>query len=172
MTRDDLRGIIEGITDEQLKAILDINSADIGKAKGSFKEMQMQLEEAKQKMIEDEELRTQFEDVKKRLVEYEEKEADRVLSERFSTVSEKDNFFNELTRQGIENEFRAALQDKDNKDKSDIDIYQGIIEGRENIIMPEDGMPQIIAVSCTTGGGDSATDENTGREIMGLPPLR
>ena len=33
MTRDDLRGIIEGITDEQLKQILDIHSADIGKAK-------------------------------------------------------------------------------------------------------------------------------------------
>ena len=33
MTRDQLRQIIEGITDEQIKSILDINSADIGNAK-------------------------------------------------------------------------------------------------------------------------------------------
>lgn len=33
MTRDQVRNIISGITDEQLQQILDINSADIGKAK-------------------------------------------------------------------------------------------------------------------------------------------
>ncbi len=36
MTREDLRGIIEGITDEQLKKVLDINSSDIRKVKGNL----------------------------------------------------------------------------------------------------------------------------------------
>ena len=50
MTRDDLRGIIEGITDDQLKAILDINSSDIGKAKGNLEAVQTELENAKTKI--------------------------------------------------------------------------------------------------------------------------
>lgn len=33
MTREEIKKIVEGITDEQLKQILDINSADIGKAR-------------------------------------------------------------------------------------------------------------------------------------------
>ena len=36
MTREEIKKIVEGITDEQLKAILDINSADIGKAKKDY----------------------------------------------------------------------------------------------------------------------------------------
>lgn len=169
MTRDELRKIVKGITDEQLKQILDINSADVGKAKGSFKEMQQQLEEANRKLAEGENLQAQLDKAKQRLTEYEGKEADRALSERFSAVSGEDNFIKELTRQGIENEFRAALQDKDNKDKADADIYQGIIGGRDNILIPKDGIPQII--SSTIGGGGSAMDENNVREVMGLPPL-
>ena len=171
MTRDELREIVKGITDEQLKQILDINSADIGKAKGSFKEMQQQLEEANRKLAEGENLQEQLDVAKQRLTEYEGKEADRALSERFSAVSSEDNFINELTRQGIENEFRAALQNKDNKDKADADIYQSLVDGRDNILIPKDGIPQIVAVGPTVGGGGSATDENTVREVMGLPPL-
>ena len=36
MTRDELKKIIEGITDEQIKLILDINSTNTGKAKGDY----------------------------------------------------------------------------------------------------------------------------------------
>ena len=36
MTREELKKIVEGITDEQLKSILDINTADIGKAKKDY----------------------------------------------------------------------------------------------------------------------------------------
>ena len=50
MTRDDLRGIIEGITDEQLKKILDINSADIGKVKTDLETVKGNLETANGKI--------------------------------------------------------------------------------------------------------------------------
>ena len=50
MTRDDLRGIIEGISDEQLKAILDIHSKDIGKVKGNLDEVKAELEAANAKI--------------------------------------------------------------------------------------------------------------------------
>ena len=50
MTREDLRGIIDGITDEQLKRILDINTAYIGKAKGNLETVQTELDNAKTKI--------------------------------------------------------------------------------------------------------------------------
>lgn len=46
MTREQLRQIIEGITDEQLTAVLDINSADIGNAKKPSEALQRQLDDA------------------------------------------------------------------------------------------------------------------------------
>ena len=36
MKRDEVKTLIPEITDEQLKSLLDINTADIGKAKGDF----------------------------------------------------------------------------------------------------------------------------------------
>ena len=43
MTREDLKRIIEGITDEQLKSILDINTTDIGKAKKIMKQLNLKM---------------------------------------------------------------------------------------------------------------------------------
>ncbi|MBP3328824.1 MAG: phage scaffolding protein [Clostridia bacterium] len=50
MTRDQLRQIIDGITDEQIKSILDINSADIGNAKKPGETAQQQLDDALQRL--------------------------------------------------------------------------------------------------------------------------
>lgn len=47
MTRDQLRQIIEGITEEQITSILNINSADIGNAKKPGETAQQQLEKFK-----------------------------------------------------------------------------------------------------------------------------
>ena len=44
MKREEIKAIVEGITDEQLKQILDINSADIGKAKGDFAALEQKIE--------------------------------------------------------------------------------------------------------------------------------
>lgn len=54
MKREDIAKIFEGATDEQISAVLDINSADIGKAKGKLESerdvYKSQLETAKQKL--------------------------------------------------------------------------------------------------------------------------
>ena len=52
MTRDELRGIVEGISDEQLKRILDINSSDIGKVKKETEALEKQLGERAERMNE------------------------------------------------------------------------------------------------------------------------
>ena len=43
MKRDDLKKLVEGITDDQISAILDINSADIGKAKGDAEKLKDEI---------------------------------------------------------------------------------------------------------------------------------
>ena len=47
MTREKLRKIIEGITDEQLKAIPDINTTDIGKSKSDVEKIRAENETLK-----------------------------------------------------------------------------------------------------------------------------
>ncbi len=46
MTRDEVRKIVEGITDEQLKSILDLHSAGIGKAKADGEKYKTELDTA------------------------------------------------------------------------------------------------------------------------------
>lgn len=46
MKREDVTKVFEGATDEQINAILNINSADIGKAKGDFEALRANLETA------------------------------------------------------------------------------------------------------------------------------
>ena len=185
MTRDDLRGIIEGITDEQLKKILDIHSADIGKVKGNLEAVQTELDNAKTKIGEYE---TEIGNLKESLGDAEalqkkiddlqadidaRKQADEAaaaenaLKGRFDAVCGEVKFLNDYNRLGLYNDFKAALSDDANKTKSDKEIYDAITEGKENIFMPEDGLP--YASASTTGGG-TTTDADV-REIMGLPPL-
>ncbi len=186
MTRDDLRGIIEGITDEQLKKILDIHSADIGKAKGDVESIKTELENANKKIGEYEteignlkeslgdakELQKKFDDLQAdidaRKKADEAAAAENALKARFDTACGESKFLNDFTRAGLYSEFKTALSDEANAGKSDKDIYEAITNGKENIFMPEDGLPGVAAGS--SGGGTAATDAEV-REIMGLPPL-
>ena len=49
MKREELKAIVEGITDEQLQKILDINNADVEKTKGK---MQPEIDGLKQQVAE------------------------------------------------------------------------------------------------------------------------
>lgn len=185
MTRDDLRGIIEGITDEQLKAILDINSSDIGKAKGNLGAVQTELDNAKTKISEyeteignlknslddAEKLRRQIDtlqaDINARKEADEAAAAENALMDRFNKVCNEAKFLNDFTRAGLFNEFKASLSDEANTGKSDEQIYEAITAGKENIFMPDGGLPS--AVSST--GNNAVGEDNEVRAIMGLPPL-
>ena len=50
MKREELKNIIPDITDEQMGKILDINSADIGKAKGDYDKVKADLDKANGKI--------------------------------------------------------------------------------------------------------------------------
>lgn len=186
MTRDDLKGIIEGITDEQLKAILDINSSDIGKAKGSLEAVQNKLDNAETKIGEYETKIGELEqslgdaealqkkiddlqaDIDARKQADEAAAAENALKGRFNTVCGDAKFLNDFTRTGLYNEFKTALSDEANTGKSDKDIYEAITKDKDDIFMPEAGIPGVV--SSTPGVGSTATDADI-REIMGLPQL-
>ncbi len=186
MTREDLRGIVEGITDEQLKRILDINSSDIGKAKGEVESLQKELETANDKVAEyegeigtlkeslgdTEKMQKKIDDLQKaiddRKAEDEAAAAEKAMKGRFDSVCGGSKFLNDFTRAGLFNEFKTALSDESNASKSDAEIYKAITEGKDNLFMPEGGIPGVV--SSTTGNGSSATDADV-REIMGLPPI-
>ena len=187
MTREEIRGIIEGISDEQLKKILDINSHDVGRAKGAFSELQKALEEAETEnaLIKDklsgfedaqceaEEMKNEIDRLQKVIEENEKsRETEKVeadLAKRFSTMAAGKEFVNKYTQNGLFAEFRDAVAEEKNTGKSDAEIYSTLIEGRENLFVPDNNVP--IAVASTMGFGGAVTDSDV-REIMGLPAFK
>ncbi len=184
MTRDDLRGIIEGISDEQLKKILDINSLDIGKAKRGAEELKTELEGKVAKIADMESeldaLRTsqcEAEEIKKRAEELQkiiddrraqdEKAAQTAdLESRFAKVVGEAKFLNDYTRNGIFDSFCKALQSDENQTKADREIFDEITKDVENLFKATIDTPAVVASTRGFGGELSRGDI---REIMGLP---
>ena len=183
MTRDELREIIEGIGDEQLKKILDINSQDIRKAKMGSEEIKAKLDEAdakSEKMAEEllalkenqreaDEIKVKMEELQK-IVEMREK-ADREalfnkdLCHRFDEVAKEDSFVNEFTRNGIFEQFKNAAIDEGNAQKADSEIFKQLTQGIDNIFVPQCEVPRVVASATGFGG---ALSDNEIREIMGI----
>lgn len=184
MTRDEIRGIVEGISDEQLKKILDINSQDIGKAKAAASVLEEKLKEASAnaaKMEEEisalrlsqgeaDEMKIKIEELQKVIDLSAEKEAQRKSEEglmrRFEAAAGNAEFLNEFTRAGVLEEFKAAILAEENAGRADGEIYGELVSGRDNIFAPQGGVPSVVA--STMGFGGSITDSDV-REIMGLP---
>ena len=183
MTREELRGIVEGITDEQLSKILNIHSLDIGKAKGDREALQTELDgmraysaELEEKVgameksqCEADEMKLKVEELQKVIDQNTQAEAERMaeakISQRFDQVSAGKKFVNEMTHRAVFEEFRTALECAENAGRSDSEIYQELVENRENIFEPQGGIPSLIG--STMGFGGDLTDSDV-REIMGL----
>ena len=185
MTREELRGIIEGISEEQLKKILDIHSSDIGKAKGNAEELKIQLETAEMRLAEREETVKQLlesqgeaEEMKNRIEELQKiidrKEAtaaaekDReALENRFKAAVGDARFVNDFTRHGVLREFLEAVSDEKNLGRADEEIFKSIVGTREDLFAAENKLPSVVA---STNGFGGQLEESDVREIMGLSP--
>ncbi|MBR5155167.1 MAG: hypothetical protein IKW62_01620 [Clostridia bacterium] len=184
MTRDELKGIIEGISDEQLKRILDINSSDIGKAKNGAealkkaldeatarsKQMEAEIEQLKIGQREADEMREKIGELQKVIDQKNEAEertkSENALNTRFGLVTEGMDFVNDFTRKGVFEQFKNAVLDENNMGKSDGEIYEALTLGRENLFVPQGGIPSVVG---STMGFDGNITEGDVREIMGLP---
>lgn len=150
MKREDVSKIFENATDEQINSILNINSADIGKAKGDFENIKTELSKAENTIqtltSEAESLRAsganadewqkKYETLDKQIKEEKAQlEAERTAREKAEAIQNRFNaacvdkegkpleWSHEAIGQSYLNKFTEALNDKENEGKSDTDIF-------------------------------------------------
>lgn len=152
MKREDIKKFFPDATEEQLKGLLDINTADIGKAKGELETVKANLEKANGTLKEyettiadlkksaecNEDFKKKFEELEQRIAD-EKAEAEKKAKEeaeeaeysnRFKTVVGEQKWRDELTEKAVYAEFKTALQDEANKGKGDKDILETLTKDR------------------------------------------
>lgn len=148
MKRDDITRIFENATKAQIDELLDINSADIGRAKqsgeklqGDYDALKAQLDEANKTISgleatkgDVEKLQAQIDAYKaadeKRATEAKEAAERAELETRFNAVSGDRQYIHEMVRQGVMNDFGAALKDKANMGKGDKEIFDTLTKDK------------------------------------------
>ena len=148
MTRDDIKKHFPEATDEQINALLDINSADIGKHKTAADTASADLKKARDTIADMEKNAKDAAALQKTIDEYKaadekrqaETKAAAEKAERFGRFekahgeSSKDRkWLNDFTRDGIFAQFEKALSDDANKGKSDVQIYNALINDEKGI---------------------------------------
>lgn len=176
MTRDDLRKIIDGITDEQINQILDANSSDIGRAKKKLEDnitaLTDELTAVSGKLksydgVDIPALKAQlenYEQQEKLRKEQEEQQAkEQLLRERFDKLNGDRQYVNEFTKTGVYDLFKDAISSADNQGKSDAEIYSALVENKDGIFTNPNA-PQPIPPA----GGSPVDDMSAMRAAMGL----
>lgn len=170
MTRNQITEIFEGADKEQIDKLLDINGADITKAKGSLAAVQAELDTARATIAslnadisrlgtadaDKAELQRQLGALKADLRQREDAEAAAVreanLRERFEKAYGDRKFINDLTEKGIFSEFTAALDDKANSGKADAAILDGLTKDRDGIFASSNPLLNMPPIGGTAGG--------------------
>lgn len=191
MKREDIKKFFPDATEEQLKGLLDINTADIGKAKGEFEAVKTDLEKANGTLKEyettiadlkksaegNEDFKKKFEDLEQRIAD-EKTEAEKKAKEeaeeaeysnRFKTVVGEQKWRDELTEKAVYAEFKTALQDEANKGKGDKDILAALTQDKEYFAKDPARVP---AFSRGTGFAGGEVDDAAVRAAMGLSPKK
>ena len=177
MKREDISKHFPEATDEQISALLDINSKDIGKAKGDTAKIQGDLDAANDalKKAQDtiaalEAAKGNAEEIQKKLDEYiaadEKRKADEKaaaeraeLMERMDAVLGDRRFTHDRLRDAVADDFSKALQDKANRSKSDKEIFDELTKDQNyfanqnapTINMPPMGNPSPTDVKDMAG---------------------
>lgn len=191
MKREDIKKIFPDATEEQLKGLLDINTADIGEAKGELETVKADLEKAngtlkkyettiadmKKSAEGNEDFKKKFEELEQRIAD-EKAEAEKKAKEeaeeaeysnRFKTVVGEQKWRDALTEKAVYAEFKTALQDEANKGKGDKDILAALTQDKEYFAKDPARVP---AFSKGTGFAGGAADDAAVRAAMGLSPKK
>ena len=191
MKREDIKKIFPDATEEQLKGLLDINTADIGKAKGELEAVKADLEKANGTLREyettiadmkksaegNEDFKKKFEELEQRIAD-EKAEAEKKAKEeaeeaeyanRFKTVVGEQKWRDALTEKAVYAEFKTALQDEANKGKGDKDILTALTQDKEYFAKVPARVP---AFSRGTGFAGGEVDDAAVRAAMGLSPKK
>ena len=146
MKREDVSKIFAEATPEQIDKILDLNSADIGKAKKGFDDLKAELETAKQtitdinKQYDDlkaanasaEDYKTKYDELvadnKRKAEEQAARELESAERAEFDSyfAEQKKEWYNQMTADGYFAKYRAAKNDPANKAKTTADILHNL----------------------------------------------
>lgn len=191
MKREDIKKLFPDATEEQLKGLLDINTTDIGKAKGELEAVKVDLEKANGTLKEyettiadmkksaegNEDFKKKFEELEQRIAD-EKAEAEKKAKEeaeeaeysnRFKTVVGEQKWRDALTEKAVYAEFKTALQDETNKGKGDKDILAALTQDKEYFAKDPARVP---AFSRGTGFAGGEVDDAAVRAAMGLSPKK
>ena len=148
MNKNEIANILNGVelTDAQVKALLDVNSADITKALNKQKEELANANEALKKAQETiatlEANKADVDALQKQLDQYKQAEAERAEAEkqareeaeleaRFSAVVGDKKFIHDMVREGVKRDFGAALKDKQYLGKGDAEIFAALTKDKD-----------------------------------------
>lgn len=148
MKREEVKQIFPEATDEQLKAVMDLNGTDVEKVKSKVTALEADLKEKKENF---DKLNTEFETLKTanasgedwkakfealqadNLAKEKQAEADRILKEktesinnRFNAVLGEKKFNHDAIRDVYLKKFGDALESKEYEGKSDADIFHDL----------------------------------------------
>lgn len=179
MTRDEIKNIIDGVTDDQVGKILDLYGRDIKAHKDASGDAQKELDSLRKQVAEQAktietlekaggdvqamqaELDKYREAEKQRRREEREAQADAILTRAAETALGDKAFVNDVTRAHYLSELKKALADKSNKDKSAVDLLQELTRDATDIF----ANPQAQKVTIPPVGGDGTTPM-TKQQIM------
>ena len=186
MTREELKKIVEGITDEQLDKILGINGADINKAKNGVDSLKNEIEtlkNAKKELAEKvttltdsagtaENYKKELEKLQKEIKDKAEAEAKQKADSELTAAIENSfgdkKFSSDYVRRGIIADMKAEIAKPENKGKGYSEIFEALTKDKEGLFEN----PNKPADMAGIGKSEIKTDEMTARAVMGLPPAK
>lgn len=119
--------VAKGKLTEQTDKVKELNGT-IANLEKQVEELKEADPEALQKKID--ELQKNIDDRKKA---DEDAEKESRLSERFNAATGDKKFINDFTKNGVLGEFKKALDNEENKGKSDKEIYEDLVKDRDGI---------------------------------------
>lgn len=178
MTRDEVKSIIKDITDEQLNGLMDLNSRDIGKAKGKSDDQKAELESLRTQLAEKDETIANLEKAKgdaatiqAELDKYKQAEAERakaekeaqmdaILTQTAESALEGREFVNEYTRAHFLGELKKAIQDPSNKGKKPADLFSDMTKDADGVFKnPQHEPLKIAGVTKSDTSGNMTKDQ-------------
>lgn len=189
MKREEVRELIPDISEDVLGKLLDMNSRDIGKAKGDSDKYKDEIASLKQQIAdkdtaiaEMEKAKGDAEKIQAELDKYKQAEEDRkaaekaaeedrILTEAVTSAIGDKEFVNDMTKNGYIAEVKKALADPANKGKGAAEIFESLTKDVEGIFKN----PQQTKVTVPSANGGSLfsdSEEAMMRQAMGLPPVK
>lgn len=151
MKREDISKIFEGATDEQINSILNINSADIGKAKADYENLKQELGTAKQSLADitgelqtlkdsnadAEDWKKKYDELKatqdKAEAERQKAKEDAELTDAITAVFGDRKFTSDYVRNGIIADMKSEIAKPENKGKGYSEIFTALTKDKDGI---------------------------------------